>query len=243
MSSLADTVIVNSKNRTSTSSSTTDFEIKLDNPIEGDFYLEYAIIPNNVYTVNSADDTNKIYFYENSTNKTASITPGYYSESSFPAAIKSALDTASGGFATYTVTISSSTKIMTITSTQNFGLRFSTDEGASRRMGYSRSNTATNTTSHTGSGVIYLSLPNIFLININQATHAVSVPPHFASSFYVPADSLFGEIIYYNGKDSFREQIVKLNRTNALNVKLRNEDNQAVSINGGDVILVLRKSC
>jgi len=240
MSNLSDTVVINSKNR-ELGGTSDNFEIKLDHAIEGVFCLEYAIIPNNVYTVNSADNTNKIYFYENSTNKTASITPGYYTESSFPAAVKSALDTASGGHATYTVTISSSTKIMTIASTQNFGLRFYDNEGASRRLGYARSDTVTNTTSHVASNMIMLGLPNIFLIKIDKGSHAVNIPPHSASGFYVPANSYFGEIIYYNGKDNFKEQYVTITRSDKLKFTLQNEDSQTISLNGADVIYVLRK--
>lgn len=235
------TILINSKAREARSSSTSDFYIRLQTPMDaGEYYLAGAQLPNVIYTVNSADDTNKIYFYENSTAKTASITAGYYTESSFPAAVKAALDTASGGFATFTVTISSTTKRMTVTSDQDFGLRFATAEGASRRMGFARADTATNATSHVGGNVIQLNLPMFCVVQIDTANSHLEVPPTDNAHFYVPIDADFGSVVNYDCNSHEMLQRATFSRSNVLRIKLANEDFKGVDLNGADWTLLIR---
>lgn len=235
------TILINSKNRKANSASTSDFLIKLQSPLEaGEYYMAGAQLPNVIYTVNSADDTNKITFYENSTAKTASITPGHYTESSFPAAVKAALDAASSGFATFTVTISSSTKKMTVASTQNFGLRFADAEGASRRMGFARADTATDANSHVASGVIQLNLPMFCVIQMEAADSQLEIPPSDNANFYIPMGENFGSVVNYDCNSHDMLQRVAFRRTDLLHIKLANEDLRPVDLNGADWTLLLR---
>src|SRR5205823_1335715 len=115
-----------SRDRNSVSGATSsNFQISVAKPLHGKYLLSYLTIPNSVYNVNSTN--NIIYFRENSTDKTATITSGYYNSSSITTAIKTAMDTASAAYNTFTITFSSVTGGLTVTaSTNNFIFQWST---------------------------------------------------------------------------------------------------------------------
>lgn len=235
--------LLRSKDRTPDSVGSHNFTIDLKSRSidAGQYDLVFLSIQNTVYTVRNGIN-NKIYFNENSTNKTATVAAGYYTDSTLPAAIKSALDSASGGFATFTVTISGATKKTTITSTQNFSLTFGTNTSASiaRILGFNKIDTSA-ATSHTASNIINLSEPLSATIRINQAT---------AGGFYgtngswgqiiIPLDFAFG---YFKTltNDSFRQTLVFNDKASKLEFEVKDLEGNPLDLNGSDFEMLIRK--
>ena len=108
---------INSVARSSGSSD--NFQLTTKVALFGRYKLVNATIPfasNNCIT--GVNDT--ICFYENSTQKTATISPGQYTATTLATAVQSALNTASASYNTYAVTYSSTTTKLTITAGNNF---------------------------------------------------------------------------------------------------------------------------
>jgi hypothetical protein len=240
---MSDLLLIRSKDRTANSANSHNFQLDLKNySIEpGTFNIEFINMQNTAYTIR-ADVNTTIYFTENATAKTAAVAVGYYTESTLPAAIKSALDTASGGFATFTVTISSSTKRLNISSTQSFSLTFGTNTNASiaKTLGFPASNTGA-ATSHTASYVVNLSDPLSANIRIHQATAGGFRCLGGAwGQILVPLDVQFGYFKAYTTKDF--PQTLKFNsKSNKLDIEVRDVEGNMLDLNGSEFEMLLRR--
>ena len=235
-------VLIRSRDRQSNTSSH-NFSINLSgDAIESATYqLEFASIQNTAYTIRQ-NVNDVIYFNENSTNKTATITPGYYTSTTILAAGKTALDTASGGFATFTLTYSETTSKITIASTSNFSLTFATNTSRSvaRLIGFNATDTSANNT-QTADNVINLAEPLSFSIRIREsANYDVSCINGSYANFIIPMDVGFGEYKYFNNHD-FHQQVRFANKCNRLNIEIRDFEGNLLDLNGSDFELCLRK--
>jgi hypothetical protein len=162
---------IDSRNRESGSTSSTDFVIKFLSgfPPVMQAELKFVRIPLALYTILSTNAT--IYFNENSTNKTAALTPGYYSGTQLAAHLKTVLDTASGGYNTFTVSYSTTTFKFTITAGNNFSLSWATG-GPYLTFGYTASNTSAATTT-TSTNAAALDMPLTLGISIAELNSVV----------------------------------------------------------------------
>jgi hypothetical protein len=235
--------LIRSRDRAANTSSHT-FGINLaGDPVEkGIYHLQFANIQNTSYTIRSGIN-DVIYFNENATNKTATVTQGYYTSSSIVTAIKSAMDTASGGFATYTVTFSASTQKITIASTQNFSLTFGTNTNSSiaRLIGFNAANTSA-ATSAISNNVINLSEPLSFAIRIREASeYNVSCINGSYASFVIPMDVGYGEYKYFRSEFDFPQYCTFANKQTRLNIEIRDFEGNLLDLNGSDFELCLRK--
>ena len=110
---------IDSSNR-DTGSSSSSYTINLTDPLStGTYKLHYFHMPLSIYNVTS--NNNKIYFYENSANRTGTITPGIYSSLDITTAVKSAMDAAStGAYNVFTISLDSNTQKITYSASNNF---------------------------------------------------------------------------------------------------------------------------
>lgn len=122
------------------------FLYELHDPLTGKYSIESVTFFNSLYNVRAVNNT--IYFYENATAKSATITPGIYDDASLATAVKSAMDTASGGHNTFTVTYSDVTGKYTFTAANNFHFTFGTNTSNSiaRVLGFLSTNGVAATT-------------------------------------------------------------------------------------------------
>ena len=230
-----------SRDRLSDSVGSHNFTMNITNtPLRGNYALEFLNIQNTIYTIRT-NYNDILYFNENSTNKSATITAGYYTSSTISAALKTALDSASGGFATFTVTFSTTTQKITISSTQDFSLKFATtDNSSARLLGFNNVNTNAATTV-TSNNVVNFSDPlsiNIFIAEANSSNFSSSNGGH--GTFLVPIDVSFGGFKYYKSDDF--KQIVNFVGTNKLSIQVRSmEGSNAVDLNASDWEFCLRK--
>jgi hypothetical protein len=158
--------------------------------------LDYAIMPNLIYPIRT--NRNKVIFNEGGGNLTATIPDGYYDSSSFPAVLKTALQ--SVGALTYTVTISSTTNKITISATGAFSLIFTdTSSYMWKILGFNYNSSTSSAASQTGSMPVRLDGDEYFVLMIENLPSA-----NISSSFstrgimdIIPMNGAFGDIIYY----------------------------------------------
>ena len=219
----------------STDSST--FVLKPQFQLYGKYQVLYAIMYNTFYSVQTGyNDT--IYFYENGTNKTATIAPGQYSTSgsnSIATAIASALNAASEGYNTYSVSISAINGLLTVSATNAFQLMFGSNSSnsAAKVMGFTNANT-TSGTSATGTLIPFLGGQNSVNIFIQQST----VPSFMTSgtsygSILIPINVQFNAQQYYH-KNDFQQVLTFNQSTNVINVQIRDTNNVPISLNGSE---------
>lgn len=238
MEHIKKTVILRSQDRLTGTSS--DFNLELQYALDGSYRVKHVHIPNSCYSVQTGIN-DKIYFYENSTDKVATLTQGFYTSSTISAAVKTAMDTASGGHNTYTVTASSTTDKLTISASNAFYFTFETNTSASARkvLGFDAENTASGT-SITSTNVVDLSLTHMFYIAIKECDNnlrASNAP--LKSSIYVPLTVATNSFESLNYTDLY--QVISFSPTSELSIAIYNDSNQKISINGIDWSIVLEQ--
>ena len=234
--------LLRSIDRTSTSTSSANFEL---NPVSlmGSYETQYVAMFNSPYPVNSTN--NIIYFTENSTPKTATIVAGNYSTSgtnSILTAIGSVMTTASGGYATFTATISATTGLITITSTQNYSLTFATNTTSSayKVLGYAVADTS-STTAQTGTRLPNLSGLVSIAINIKQAENSGFLTSlGYAGQLVVPLNASFGGFVF-NTSNLFTQFLHFRQRASKLNITVSDLAGNAVDLLGTEFEILLRK--
>lgn len=248
-------ILVNSQSRNSSlSSSSSNLTILLNDKIRLNgrtkLSLEYFVCYATIFQIDATN--NKIDFFENATNKSSTLTNGFYDATTLATEIKTRLDATSGGYNTFTVTYSTSTKKYTISAGNNFRLMFSTGSNAStsawKVMGFSNSTgtsgiDTTSGTSTTSVDIINLSLPLSFYIQINNFGSV-----NFKSTdgdtftFYIPASSSNGEIIEYKSNTHF-QQVVQIpsnmNVIDRLDIVLKARNGTSLNLNGSEFEMIL----
>jgi len=233
-------IVLQSVDRASGSTGSHDFRIGLPETLEGCYGVSLIQIPHTFYTIRSGHNT--IYFYENSTSKTATVTPGYYSSSTIAAAVKSALDTASGGHNTYTITYSSSTKKLSASASNAFYFEWSADTGNGcwRQLGFTQGTDTTSGTSVTFPNVIDLVGAHFITVEIRQAqSYTLSTGTSSSNwGIVVPIDVDYGSYLLQKTTD-IAQRIQFSSRTKHLNIRVLDEEGASLDLNGSNWTVVL----
>ena len=175
---------IDSSLRDHASDTSSDFQITLARPIEGTWELKSAFICADFPTVSSSG--NSIPFTENATLKTATLTPGYYTNLNIAPAVEDALNLASGGYNTYAVAIDNLTQKLTITSAiNNFSLNWGTrPNGMGNALGFVSVDTSAGLTV-TGTKILKLNPVLSFNIVID-GLGSIRNAKGQTSTFYIP---------------------------------------------------------
>lgn len=163
-------LFVSSKERSSGTSTNFTLQFPQTFPPCEAIELKAISIPYSYYNVRSTN--NSIVFTENATQKTATFVVGSYSGATLASALKTALDLASGGYATFTVTFDSQTFKFTIASTQLFVLNFPLSVDAYILLGFNFANTTSAVTTTSPNAAI-LSSPNILNLVIREFSESL----------------------------------------------------------------------
>lgn len=174
--------------------------------------LRTCCIPNSIIVFNHANtygyrQNSWIDFIDSSTTqKSAQIPEGTYTESQFVAIIKSIMDTASG-LDTYTVTVDPNTKLLNITSSSaTFQILWATGTHASSsmyyEMGFNPVDTAT-AASQTGVRIIQLSGPYSLYLQFDAIKNIIHDTKLFTASYQIPMDVSFGGIKYWKENSEY----------------------------------------
>ena len=206
----------------------------LDQPINGRWELISFVCTNNIFNVNQYN--NKVYFNENGTDRTATLTPGNYYITDLKTELGNAMNNVAT--ATFTVTISNNTNKLTISTSVNFYFTFGTNTSNSARklLGMNATDGSNATTQVSDMSVDLNTHKNIF-ININENDDRdVTGQSYFNTSFVINGIGSFGEIMRYVNIDNF-DQSVKFRNTKALKVRIHDLDNNEIELNSDYIII------
>ena len=210
---------------------------KLDKRIEGVYKLLSFVTTNNMFNVNN--NNNKIYWNENGSDLTTTLTNGYYSSDDFKTHLSTQLNSSASG--TVTVTLDDNTRKLTIADTLNFYFTFGTNTSNSARklIGFNEADGA-NGASHTSDNPIDLNTYKNIFITIEQDDHRnIEGQDFFNHSFVINGTGAFGEICRYINQDNF-DQYIKLRKTKMLKVIFYDINNNIIDLNS-EYQLILQK--
>jgi len=200
--------------------------------------------PNSYFVFNS--NTNQVKFTESGQSEaTATITAGNYTSTSMTSELKSALEAASPGTLTYTVSLDSSTLKLTISPSAGTLIINGDDSTAGEFIGF----TTTNSTaaSVTGNQTINLSGPNYLLLHSNLASM-------YNRSFYldgksandvvarIPIHANSSEVVFYDASSRPYHQ-VNHGDLSQVSYYLTDEVGRRMALNGGIISVYISMIC
>jgi predicted enzyme related to lactoylglutathione lyase len=234
-----DNVVITSADRTNQTEDASNCTLTFARVIQGDYYIKSLNITNTFYNV---DETNNvIYFYENSTAKTANIPNGFYSASTLATAAANALTTASAGFNTYSCSYNDTTKKYTFTASNTFYFNWSADNnnnGAYEQLGFNKQTNTTSGTSVSSVNVINLSNPLGVFFNVSDCNSNIQLSNGYASGVvYVPINVSYGSIARL---ELFNyATILKFNSVQNIRVRIIDNKGRTRNTNGGSFVIEL----
>ena len=204
-------------------------ELKFDNKIKGEYELESFVFTNNIYNVD--DNNNKVYFNENTSDLTATLTNGYYDETDFRTHLQTQMNAVASG--TITITLDSNTNKLTISNdTHNFYFTFATNTSNSARklLGINATD-GTNGMTQTSDNPIDLNTHKCFFVNIQENENKnVDAPSYFNTSFMIQSSGAFSETARYIRNDNFR-QVAKFRNEKKITFKIHDKSNNVLNLN------------
>ena len=231
-------MILNSVNRIPTTTPD-NCTIQFMQPITGRWRLKQVIFTNYAYPVNNSN--NIVYFYENGTNKQFSLPLGNYTTSTLITALINGLNTASGGFNTYTSSFNGSTQILTVTATSVFAFQWgNVGSSASQLLGWQIVNTSL-ATSQTGSSPVDLVQPLAFLWTFLDGTTTCSIEDssqQIYGTFLTPLYNAFGSLESYEPLEPNNIYLTFNNQPRLFKVKITDLFGNSINNNMNWVIVI-----
>lgn len=234
---------LDSSHRANQADTPADFQLNLSQPISGKWTLKSCFICADFPNVSSSN--NRIPFTENATQKLATVTPGYYANNTIAAAVKTALDTASGGFNTYTVSLDSVTQKLTITASSGaFTLDWASSPTYSMAsaLGFEATDTASGLTT-TGTKIVVLNSVLGFNIAIDGLTNIVNAKGS-GSTFYLPMDSNIGSRSFSTFEPNGFQQTIDIKEPiGTLRIRILNDDGQVLDLQQNWQMILSQELC
>jgi hypothetical protein len=225
-------LFLSSKEREPSSSSTSDFRLKLPRPIlAGERYeLIYAQIPQTVYNLDS--NNNSFVLNDGSPNALA-IPPGFYTANTIVTELQTQLNAVSA--LTFTVAFSETSQKITITASGPFTVNMN---GVGSPLGFIT--TTGSATSHTGGTILNLETTDSLFIHVNEIRQIDYIQG--GSTFAIPSNVNQLQVIDYNERSGFRQTITFNNPCSVLTIRLTDSENRVVDLNGSQWYLILERS-
>lgn len=239
MSQRINYLVLDSKDRTNHSESTTDCSFHIQPTISGchQAKLVSLVCPNTQYNINSTN--NHIYFNDGS-DKVGVITPGNYDITSFLIVVKSTMESVSS--LTFTVAYDDTTMKITIIGSANWNFTFFNRVNSSVSiLGFDEIDYPVGL-SVTGDYVIDLSLPLYFYILVDEfGTNVKSGNPFDNGSFVITNNTNVSDIITFTENTFFR-QVFNITESNmqTVHVNFRDHNNRVMDLNGSDWVMIFR---
>ena len=195
--------------------------------------LDYCIMPNLIYPIRSGRNT--IVINEGTTDIRVIIPDGNYDVSTFPTALKTALDAATGAARVYTVSISSTTNKITISATGTFSLMFassSTSENMWKILGFAYQTNTSLSASQTGSMPVRLDGDEYYVLTLENIGNE-----NMSSAFnmrglmdIIPMHGAFGDVIYYRPNEHNNLVLGQMTQLKLINVRITDQDGYDLDI-------------
>lgn len=230
-------ILIKSSDRTSASSSSSDFRIELPKPIQGDYIVRYIQCPNALYNVVAgSNDT----VYNSIAN--ATLTPGYYSTSTFATMLQARLRAAEGNN-NFQATVDPDTKKVTITNTGAFTLNFATTTAsAAKLLGFTNANTA-SATSQTGTNTINLIWASSIIIEVKECSYAIDSTDDasaYRGHLVVPFTVAYGSLERISHNDLY-QALTFAKPVKTITVKMYDNEANSVSLNGAEWEMLIQE--
>ena len=231
-------LLLDSRDRLTTSPSTSDCTFQLQPALNSCIQVDLVSfsLPNSQYNVNAS---NNIIYFNDGSNKQASLPIGNTDLSTLLTNIKTAMQSVSGF--TYTVTYTLQEKIQ-ITATGNFFMRFSvTTNSASSILGFNNINT-TLSTSQLAPNVVNLSLPLYIYIIVDEFSSITKSTNNFDNSTFTVFSNVNGGDVLCFTEASFYPQTAQLTDSNiqTIHIQLQTYNNTPLDLNGSNWAMLLR---
>lgn len=228
--------LIKSSDRNSGNSA--DFKIASTELLQGTYLVKHVMIPNTVNNVNAAN--NYFTLTDNGTTKDVYVPVGNYTVNTLLPAIQTAMNTASGGYNTYTLTIGSTNSLLSCSATNPFTV---TPITAQRMLGITGATPLAST--FTSTYIVQVAYPNSLGIVIEGSStdNVQNIKTGATCTIYVPMNRTYG---YYKTLDTEElEQRIYFNHaTRMLRIRIVDTTtNGSVSLNGGDFEMILTKEC
>ena len=214
------------------------FSIQLQQPLKGYYKLCSVYIPVTNYNISSTN--NLIPFYENGAAKLATLTPGYYGTPQLLNEVANKMTTASGGFATYTVTQSLLPLRITVSSTQLFNFQFGTVplNSAATVLGFLPTDTQV-AASQTATNMCNLASVRSFNIQVNSESQFVDARGGNCA-FLVPILGNTGSVNVYEPTEAFPQSIFFTSPISILNIRVCDDNNIPLGLSN-EWFLILKR--
>ena len=215
--------------RDNAADSPSNFQITLSTPLSGKYELKSCFICADFPNISSKNNT--IPFTEGGTAKTATLTPGYYTNATIAAAVTTALNNASGGFNVFSATINSITQRLTITATQPFVLNWGTrpSNSIARCLGFAAVDTD-NGVLIGGTTIVVIDTVLSFNIIIDGLGAIVNSKGMW-STFYVPMDQNSGTRSFVLFQPEEFQQCIDVSQSKSqLRIRVVDDDGQQLDL-------------
>jgi hypothetical protein len=205
-----------------------DFIFKASDPLVGTYTLKSLVLNNSFFNINSSN--NIIYFSENGSNKTCTLTAGFYNATNIASALQTALTTASGGYAGYTVTYTATSGKLTVSSTQNFSFTFATNTTNSLGplLGFNTDTTAGTT--QVADSIMNLNPILSFNIDIDSHLNVMDMGGYSGSTFVIPNSVNSTDFVIYEPNMGFEQSIVFSQSVSQIRVRVLDDSNQTIPL-------------
>lgn len=242
---MADNIfLLRSQDRTSNSTSSTNFTLQLSNVIDGQYEVSYIQMYNSFYSV-QAGLNDRIYWNDNSVDHTTIITSGIYStsgNSSIATKICTLMTADSSAAATIPAAFDAVTQKLTITSAQIFVLKFGTNStySAAKTLGFANSDKASATLATAANPP---NLGGTTSVNIRIAESDITTWNNGRGQYGsvpLPMNVSQGSLKYYS-RDDFPQYIGFGRPVRQLNIQILDTTGNALFLNGTEWELAMRK--
>jgi hypothetical protein len=214
---------------------------------KGEYKLVDALIPITMLNINSSN--NVVQFNEGGGPLTATIAPGYYTNSSLITAVATAMTTASTVANTYTATLNSLTNTLTIAAANNFFMQNAlVSRSAAVQMaamlGFPAGVNTASAISQTGTSSVSVNRLLAFNILIDQCENT---PPYGLQNgqgntftMSIPLIANTNSIEYHRCQDSSTQIVRFQNPTTYLHVRAVDDAMNTINLQGADWFVTLK---
>ena len=212
---------------------------KLDKWIEGRYKMISFVSTNNIHNI--TDYNNKIYWNEEGADKTATLTNGYYDDTSFISHLSTILNNTSSG--TITVSLDENTRKITITNTLLYYFTFGTNTSNSARklLGFNEEDGTSTSYTHTSDNIIDLNTyKNIFIKIKQDDDRNIEGIDFFNQSLVINGIGNYGEILRYIDNDNFNQYIKFSKKTKQIDISFYDINNNNINLNS-EYQIILQK--
>ena len=204
--------------------------------------LHSATIPYSFYNIRDGINNNIPFVYDSS-NHSATITPGNYTTSTLITEMESKITTS--GFSGLSITFNRTTMKFQYSTkdgsdTNKFKFDFSQGESnANIELGFSENETTSLITHGTA-------LVSTNVVDVNGSIHGIFIRTNLSNDgsydsltkgfstilARVPIDTNFGGVLFYNPQSSTHKTLISQKEVHTLTIRLTDERNRLVSLNG-----------